>query len=215
MLAVQPNQRLKLTARVDCGTNLFSARRSLSAIRYAAPPGPKTIRWNLMKSRMLLAALTSLLLPACSEDNTTPSFNAMVYYAGGGSNHLAGSSPSWRFDPSLRTGMSGIRIVAMPDTIKDLPISVPQLTDFEVWILGSAVTRFPTVLSGQVPLVGGVDTLLALAAGRVFPYGTDSGTVQVIPLGGNAIRADFDVWFGWDADRPAFRLIGSLVAAAQ
>src|SRR6266550_4711015 len=28
-----PNMRLKLTARVDCGMNLFSARRSLSAIR--------------------------------------------------------------------------------------------------------------------------------------------------------------------------------------
>jgi hypothetical protein len=28
-----PNKRLKLTARVDCGMNLFSARRSLSAIR--------------------------------------------------------------------------------------------------------------------------------------------------------------------------------------
>jgi hypothetical protein len=27
------NQRLKLAARVDCGMNLFSARRSLSAIR--------------------------------------------------------------------------------------------------------------------------------------------------------------------------------------
>jgi hypothetical protein len=27
------NKRLKLTARVDCGMNLFSARRSLSAIR--------------------------------------------------------------------------------------------------------------------------------------------------------------------------------------
>ena len=28
-----PNKRLKLTARVDCGMNLSSARRSLSAIR--------------------------------------------------------------------------------------------------------------------------------------------------------------------------------------
>ncbi len=28
-----PNQRLKLAARVDCGMNLSSARRSLSAIR--------------------------------------------------------------------------------------------------------------------------------------------------------------------------------------
>jgi hypothetical protein len=28
-----PNKRLKLPARVDCGMNLFSARRSLSAIR--------------------------------------------------------------------------------------------------------------------------------------------------------------------------------------
>jgi hypothetical protein len=28
-----PNKRLKLTARVDYGMNLFSARRSLSAIR--------------------------------------------------------------------------------------------------------------------------------------------------------------------------------------
>ncbi len=28
-----PNMRLKLTARVDCGMNLSSARRSLSAIR--------------------------------------------------------------------------------------------------------------------------------------------------------------------------------------
>ena len=28
-----PNKRLKLTARVDCGMNSFSARRSLSAIR--------------------------------------------------------------------------------------------------------------------------------------------------------------------------------------
>ncbi len=32
-LGVQPNKRLKLTARVDCGMNLSSARRSLSAIR--------------------------------------------------------------------------------------------------------------------------------------------------------------------------------------
>jgi len=31
-----PNKRLKLTARVDYGMNLSSARRSLSAIRYAA-----------------------------------------------------------------------------------------------------------------------------------------------------------------------------------
>ncbi len=31
--AVLPNKRLKLTARVDCGMNLSSARRSLSAIR--------------------------------------------------------------------------------------------------------------------------------------------------------------------------------------
>jgi len=30
---LQPNQRLKLTARVDLGMNLSSARRSLSAIR--------------------------------------------------------------------------------------------------------------------------------------------------------------------------------------
>jgi len=30
---VQPNKRLKLAARVDSGMNLFSARRSLSAIR--------------------------------------------------------------------------------------------------------------------------------------------------------------------------------------
>ena len=30
---VPPNKRLKLAARVDCGMNLFSARRSLSAIR--------------------------------------------------------------------------------------------------------------------------------------------------------------------------------------
>ncbi len=30
------NKRLKLTARVDYGMSLFSARRSLSAIRYAA-----------------------------------------------------------------------------------------------------------------------------------------------------------------------------------
>ena len=29
----RPNKRLKLTARVDCGMNLSSARRSLSAIR--------------------------------------------------------------------------------------------------------------------------------------------------------------------------------------
>ncbi len=29
----RPNKRLKLAARVDCGMNLFSARRSLSAIR--------------------------------------------------------------------------------------------------------------------------------------------------------------------------------------
>ena len=29
----RPNKRLKLTARVDYGMNLFSARRSLSAIR--------------------------------------------------------------------------------------------------------------------------------------------------------------------------------------
>ncbi len=28
-----PNKRLKLAARVDCGMNLSSARRSLSAIR--------------------------------------------------------------------------------------------------------------------------------------------------------------------------------------
>jgi hypothetical protein len=33
MLAVQPNKRLKLAARVNYGMNLFSARRSLSAIR--------------------------------------------------------------------------------------------------------------------------------------------------------------------------------------
>jgi hypothetical protein len=33
---LRPNQRLKLTARVDYGMNLSSARRSLSAIRYAA-----------------------------------------------------------------------------------------------------------------------------------------------------------------------------------
>jgi hypothetical protein len=31
-----PNKRLKLAARVDYGMNLSSARRSLSAIRYAA-----------------------------------------------------------------------------------------------------------------------------------------------------------------------------------
>jgi len=31
--AVAPNMRLKLAARVDCGMNLSSARRSLSAIR--------------------------------------------------------------------------------------------------------------------------------------------------------------------------------------
>jgi len=31
--AVAPNKRLKLPARVDCGMNLSSARRSLSAIR--------------------------------------------------------------------------------------------------------------------------------------------------------------------------------------
>jgi len=31
-----PNKRLKLAARVECGMNPFSARRSLSAIRYAA-----------------------------------------------------------------------------------------------------------------------------------------------------------------------------------
>ncbi len=31
--AVMPNKRLKLTARVDCGMNRSSARRSLSAIR--------------------------------------------------------------------------------------------------------------------------------------------------------------------------------------
>ena len=30
---VPPNKRLKLAARVDCGMNLFSARRSLSAFR--------------------------------------------------------------------------------------------------------------------------------------------------------------------------------------
>ena len=30
---VRPNKRLKLAARVDCGMNLSSARRSLSAIR--------------------------------------------------------------------------------------------------------------------------------------------------------------------------------------
>ncbi len=29
----RPNKRLKLAARADCGVNLFSARRSLSAIR--------------------------------------------------------------------------------------------------------------------------------------------------------------------------------------
>ena len=28
-----PNKRLKLAARVDCGMSLFSARRSLSALR--------------------------------------------------------------------------------------------------------------------------------------------------------------------------------------
>ncbi len=32
-VSLLPNQRLKLTARVDCGMNLSSARRSLSAIR--------------------------------------------------------------------------------------------------------------------------------------------------------------------------------------
>ena len=32
----RPNKRLKLAARADCGMNLSSARRSLSAIRYAA-----------------------------------------------------------------------------------------------------------------------------------------------------------------------------------
>src|SRR5881394_2032260 len=32
-LHLLPNKRLKLTARVDCGMNSFSARRSLSAIR--------------------------------------------------------------------------------------------------------------------------------------------------------------------------------------
>jgi hypothetical protein len=35
-MPAQPNKRLKLTARVDYGMNLSSARRSLSAIRYAA-----------------------------------------------------------------------------------------------------------------------------------------------------------------------------------
>ena len=34
-LGQRPNKRLKLAARVDCGMNLSSARRSLSAIRYA------------------------------------------------------------------------------------------------------------------------------------------------------------------------------------
>ena len=33
---VPANKRLKLSARVDCGMNPSSARRSLSAIRYAA-----------------------------------------------------------------------------------------------------------------------------------------------------------------------------------
>jgi hypothetical protein len=33
LIGAQPNKRLKLTARVDCGMNLSSARRSLSAIR--------------------------------------------------------------------------------------------------------------------------------------------------------------------------------------
>jgi len=33
IFAPPPNKRLKLTARVDYGMNLFSARRSLSAIR--------------------------------------------------------------------------------------------------------------------------------------------------------------------------------------
>ena len=32
-MTLLPNKRLKLAARVDCGMNLFSARRSLSAIR--------------------------------------------------------------------------------------------------------------------------------------------------------------------------------------
>jgi len=32
-LAQPPDKRLKLAARVDCGMNLSSARRSLSAIR--------------------------------------------------------------------------------------------------------------------------------------------------------------------------------------
>jgi hypothetical protein len=31
--AARPNKRLKLSARVDYGMNLFAARRSLSAIR--------------------------------------------------------------------------------------------------------------------------------------------------------------------------------------
>jgi len=33
IVALAPNKRLKLAARVDCGMSLSSARRSLSAIR--------------------------------------------------------------------------------------------------------------------------------------------------------------------------------------
>jgi hypothetical protein len=45
---VTPNKRLKLAARVDYGMNLSSARRSLSAIHYAA---------HDLKARPLVGAL--------------------------------------------------------------------------------------------------------------------------------------------------------------
>ena len=126
-----------------------------------------------------------------------------------------GSRPSWHFDPALPNHSSGIRIVATPDTVRSLPSSLPQLADFEVWVTGSAATRFPTLIGGNVPILNGPDSLFTVAAGRVFPYGADSGTVHVTPVGGNAVHVNFDVWFGSGEGLPEFRLVGSLVAAPQ
>src|SRR5947199_92978 len=53
-----PNKRLKLTARVDYGMNCSSARRSLSAIRYAA------VLLYMMRLYFLLGF--ALMASACS-----------------------------------------------------------------------------------------------------------------------------------------------------
>ena len=59
-----PNKRLKLTARVDCGMNLFSARRSLSAISLGSGTA-----LMIMSGRLLIMALCC---GACAQGSRTP-----------------------------------------------------------------------------------------------------------------------------------------------